>query len=124
MRKNSATVRMRAAPPSPAPRPAPRATFLEVDLGVLDGAGLAGVVVPAGVVIGCAATVEEEVDDDDDEVVEEEEVVVEEDDALVVTLKYCDRIRGPLPVVSEELYSPSQNRLLRDRFCVGSAFQV
>ena len=97
MRKNSAIARMRAAPPSPAPRPAPRATLLEVDLGVLDGAGLAGVEVPADVVTGCAAVVEETDDDDDEE--EEEEVdegeAVEEDDALLVTLKYCDRIRGP-----------------------------
>ena len=114
MKKNSATARMRAAPPSPAPSPAPRATLLEVDLGVLDGAA---VVVPAGVVIGCAAAVEEVDDDDDDEVVDEGEAV-EEDDALLVTLKYCDSIRGPAPEF-EELYSASQNRLLNDRFCVG-----
>ena len=108
---------MRAAPPSPAPRPAPRATLLEVDLAVLGGVWLAEAVVPAGVVIGCAAAVEEVDDDDDDELVDEGEAV-EEDDALLVTLKYCDFIRGPIPR-SEELYSPSQNRLLRDRFCVG-----
>ena len=95
MRKNSAIARMTAAPPSPAPRPAPRATLLEVDLGVLDGVGLAGIVVLVGVAIGCEAGVEEEEDDDDDEVVveegeivNEEEEVVEEDDALLVTLKY------------------------------------
>ena len=86
---------MRAVPPSPAPRPAPRATLLEVDLVVLDGVGLTGVVVPVGVVICCAAAVEEEMDDDDDEMMEEEEVVVEDDDVLLVTLKYCDFIRGP-----------------------------
>lgn len=94
MRKNSATARMRAVPPSPAPRPAPRARLVEVDLGVLDGAGLAGVVVPAGVVIGCAAAVEEVDDDDDDDEVVDEGEAVKEDDALLVTLKYCDRIRG------------------------------
>ena len=94
MRKNSATARMRAVPPSPAPRPAARATLLEVDLLVLDGAGLAEVVMSAGVVIGCAAGVEE--GDDDDEVVDEGEAVEEDDDAaLPVTLKYCDRTRGP-----------------------------
>lgn len=121
MRKNSATVRRRAAPPSPAPRPAPRATVLEVDLGVLDGAGLAEVVVLAGVVIVCAAAVEEADDDDEDEVVDEGDAV-EEDDVLLVTLKYCDLIRGPRSR-SEELYSASQKRLLRDRSCVGSPSQ-
>ena len=102
MKKNNVTAaRMRAAPPSPAPRPAPRAALLEVDLGVLDGVELAGVVVPVGVVLGCAAGVEDDEDDVDDEVVEEGEAVdeeeegIEEDDALLVTLKYCDAIRGP-----------------------------
>ena len=95
MRKNSATARTRAAPPSPAPRPTPRASLLEFDLAVLDGVGLAGVVVPVDVVVFRAdGVVEKDDDDDDDEVVEEEETVVE-DDALLVTLKYCDLIRGP-----------------------------
>ena len=122
MRKNSATARMRAVPPSPAPRPAARATLLEVDLLVLDGAGLAEVVVSAGVVIGCGAAVEEVDDDDDDDEVVDEGEAVEEDDALLVTLKYCDIIRGG-PSTFEELYSPSQNRLLRDRSCFGLPFQ-
>ena len=108
MRKNSATARMRAAPPSPAPRPAPRATLLEVDLAVLDGVGLTEAVALAGVVIGCAAGVEDD-EDDDDEVVEEGEGVVEVDDALLLTLKYCDVIRGPWWSEFEWLYRAKKN---------------
>lgn len=113
-----------AAPPSPTPRPAPRATLLVADLGVLDGVGFVEGVVVAGVVIACAGGVEE---DNDEEMVEEEDekVVVEEDVVLLVTLKYCDMNRGPPLPSFEALYIASQKRLLRDKFMfsLGSPFQ-
>ena len=74
---------------------------------MFDGVGFAGVLV--GVVVGCAARVEVMLEGEEEEV-----VVVEEDDALLVTLKYCDLNRGPLP--SEVWYIANQKRLLRDRF--------
>lgn len=75
---------------------------------MFDGVGLAGGVVLVGVVVGSAVRVEVVLEG------EEEVVVVEEDDALLVTLKYCDLNRGPLP--SEVWYIANQKRLLRDRF--------
>ena len=116
---------IRAAPPSPAPRPAPRAMLLVADLGVPDGVGLAEGVVLAGFVVTCAGRVE----DNDDEAVEEEEeeereekeeaeeeegevVAAEEDVVLLVTLKYSDANKGLPP---PPLYIPSQKMLLRDK---------
>lgn len=81
-----------------------------VDLGLFDGVGLAGGVVLVGVVVGGAVRVEVVLEGEEGE----EEVVVEEDDALLVTLKYCDLNRGPLP--SEVWYIANQKILLRDRF--------
>ena len=109
---------IRAAPPSPTPRPAPRATLSLADLGVPDGVGLAEGVVVAGFVVTCVDRVEE---DNDDKVVEEEEevVVVEEDVVLLVTLKYSDMNKGPSLLSSEALYIASQKRLLRDKLKVG-----
>ena len=110
---------IRAAPPSPTPRPAPSATLSLADSGLPDGVGLAEGTVLAGVVVTCAGRVEE---DSDDKMVEEEEevVVVEEDVVLLVTLKYSDMNKGPSLLLScEALYIASQKRLLRDKLKLG-----
>lgn len=108
---------IRAAPPSPTPRPAPRVTFSLADLGLPNGVELAEGVVLAGNVITCAGRVEE--DNDDEEVEEEELVVVEVEVVLVVTLKYSDMNKSPLLLSPEALYIASQKRLLRDMLKVG-----
>ena len=84
---------------------------------------LVGVVVVCAVGVGAVGE-----DDDDDEMVEEEGVedeerVVEEDDALLVTLKYCDISRAPLPGALLDA-NTRKKMLLRDRFCVGLPSQI